>query len=1089
MISRRKILAGLTTAVSAAAPGKKKPTTPDTAAGVPLHLLCEYLANPLGIDELEPRLSWEIQATVPNARGVRQTAYQIMVATHPDLLNAATPDLWDSGRVESGQSVHLPYAGKPLRSRMQCHWKVRIWDERAKVSAWSEPALWTMGLLSADDWSGSWIGLDEPAGKPEPWFPGALWIWYPERNPRVDAAVGVCYFQREFDLPKGRSVVAADLYVNADSQCSASLNGKPAGEGGPVRTGTTDIWKKPQPLDVRSMLQPGSNVLTVVAENAGGPKQNPAGLIGLLRVKFDDGLEWTLVTDRQWRVSRDAAATPTLSAMELGAFGIAPWNNVRPENYTTLPARMLRREIDIPRRLRRAMAYVCGLGYCDLYLNGQRVGDHIMTPVMSDYQKKIHYITFDVTSHLRQGPNAVGMLLGNGPFFAYRQKVAFPEFRTFGYPKALLNIRLEYDDGSFEDVVTDPDWKITTEGPLRANNEYDGEIYDARREQTGWSEPGFDDAAWRRVQLVDHPGGNLRAQMLEPQRVTETLRPVAITEPRPGVFVVDFGQVFNGWVRLKVSGPAGAEVHLRRGGILRANGTVREVDSRSALLTDVYILSGRGTETWTARFTSQGGRYVQVTGFPGRASPENFDGLVVHTDMPAVGSFECSNQLITRLYHVMRWSQRIEARGVPLDCASRDERMPWISEHHGLEGHGYPFRAAAMYAHWLEDLRLSQRADGSIPNVAPSFWTFGRGVVWPVTLIYLPHWLHLFYGDRRAVERSYPSMKRLVRFISDTYLKSDGTIDYNDHGDWLDTSTIDNGGPTSGATPQPLISSAFFYFYCTILERSARLLGRGADARDFAVLGERVRAGFNRRFFDPAANAYAGGTQTSYVLPLAFGLVPAERRAAVARNLADDVLVKHNGHTTCGFMGVQWILTVLSETGHHDAAYSIMTRTARPSWGYMVDKGATTMWERWDHDTADPSMTGESQYFLGADIVGWLFRSLGGINSDPDHPGFQRLILRPRLAAGLRWVKTSFGSLYGPIASEWKVAGARFDWTVSVPPNCTALAFVPAGDPKRVTESGQPAEGSAGIRFVRAEDGAAVYELSSGVYHFSSGLP
>jgi alpha-L-rhamnosidase len=1086
MISRREILAGLPTAVSAAAaPGKKKPSTPDTASGVPLHLLCEYLVNPLGIDELEPRLSWEIQASAPNARGVRQTAYQIMVATHPDLLAAARPDLWDSGRVASDQSVHLPYAGKPLRSRLPCHWKVRIWDERGKASAWSEAALWTMGLLSPNDWSGSWIGLDEPAGKAAPWFPGAQWIWYPERNPRVNAQVGVCRFQREFDLPKGRPVAAAELDLMADSQCSAELNGKPAGEGGPVRT--TDCWKKPQPLDVRSLLQPGSNVLRVVAENTGDAKQNPAGLIGLLRVRFDDGLEWTLATDRQWRVSQGVDSTPALSAMELGAFAVAPWNKVNPEEYTTLPARMLRREFDIPPGLRRATAYVSGLGYFDLYLNGRLVGDSVMTPVMSDYQKKIHYVTFDVTAHLRQGRNAAGVLLGNGPFFAYRKNVPAP-FRTFGYPKALLNIRLEYNDGAFEDIVTGPDWKITTEGPLRANNEYDGETYDARREQTGWSEPGFDDTAWRRVHLVDHPGGSLRAQMLEPQRVTETLRPVALTEPRPGVFVVDFGQTFNGWIRLKVSGPAGTEVRLRRAGLLRADGTVREVDSRSALMTDVYILSGRGQEIWTPRFTSQGGRYVQVTGFPGRPTPENFDGLVVHTGMPVVGDFACSHELLTRLYHVMRWSQRIEARGVPLDCSSRDERMPWISEHHGLDGHGYPFRAAAMYANWLEDLRISQRADGSIPNVAPSFWTFGSGVVWPSTLVYLPHWLHLFYGDRRAVERSYPSMKRLVRYIGDAYLKPDGTIDYNDHGDWLDTSTIGDGGPTSGATPQPLISSAFFYFYCTILERGARLLGRGTDARDFAILGQKVRDGFNRRFFDPAANAYAGGTQTSYVLPLAFGLVPPERRAAVARNLAEDVLVKHNGHTTCGFMGVQWILTVLSETGHHDAAYRIMTRTARPSWGYMVSKGATTMWERWDHDTADAAMTGESQYFLGADIVGWLFRSLGGINSDPDRPGFQRLILRPRPAAGLGWVKSSFRSLHGPIASEWKIALGRFDWKVSVPPNCTALAFVPAGDPKAVTESGQPAAGSEGVRFVRAEDGAAVYELASGVYRFSSGL-
>jgi alpha-L-rhamnosidase len=746
---------------------------------------------------------------------------------------------------------------------------------------------------------------------------------------------------------------------------------------------------------------------------------------------------------------------------------------------------MLRREFEVPRKLRRATASISGLGHFEFYVNGRRAGDQALAPVVSDYQKKIHYVTLDVTDLLRQGRNAMGLWLGNGPFFAYRQKVPAP-FRTFGYPKALANVRLEYDDGSFEDIVTDADWKITAEGPLGANNEYDGEIYDARREQTGWSEPGFDDAAWRRAQLVEAPGGKLQAQMLEPQRVTERLRPVAITEPRPGLFVVDFGQTFNGWVRLKVSGPAGTEVRLRRAGLLRADGTIREVDSRSALMTDIYILSGRGQESWAPRFTSQGGRYVQVTGFPGRPSKENFEGLVVHTDMPAAGWFECSHDQITRLYQVMRWSQRIEARGVPLDCSTRDERMPWISEHHGLEGHGFAFRAAAMYANWLQDLRLAQRAEGSIPNVAPSFWTFGRGVVWPVTLIYLPDWLYRFYGDRRVVERSYAAMKRQVRFIRDTYLKADGTIDFNDHGDWLDTTTMDGGEPTHGATPQPLISTAFFYFYCTTLERHARLLGRKEDAVRFAQLGEKVREGFQRRFFDPAANAYQGRTQTSYVLPLAFGLVPQERRAAVARNLAEDVLIKHDGHTTCGFMGVQWILTVLSETGHHDAACRILTRTRRPSWGYMLSKGATTMWERWDHDTADPAMTGESQYFLGADLVGWMFRTLGGINPDQERPGFKHLLLRPRPDAEVRWAKTSFRTPYGPVVSEWKMADGLFRWSVTVPPNATATAFVPATEVNRVTESGKPAAQAQGVHFVRFDEGNAVYELGSGSYRFEA---
>lgn len=1104
-------MAGLTASASASGSPAKRERSGSRAAGcVPANLLCEYLVNPLGIDETESRLSWELKPVHPETRGLRQTAFQILAASEPALLAQDRGDLWDTGEIASDQSLHVAYAGKPLRSRMRCFWKVRVWDQDGSRSAWSEPALWTMGLLKPDEWGGFWIGADEPVAAPAPWFPGAQWIWYPEGNPRENAPLGHCYFLCDFELPDGGTIASADLYSIADGRCAALMNGKPAGEGGPVRT--DDCWKKPEPLDVRTLLHAGHNLLALEAENTARtpwvpghklsqPAPNPAGLIAILKVRFENGLEWSLPSSRNWRVARmvepgwaerSGAEGNWRSAVELGPFGIAPWDKVSPEEFRQLPGRMLRREFEIRGNPRSATAYICGLGYYELYLNGRRVGDHVMDPVLSDYEKKAHYVSFDVTENLRLGRNAAGILLGNAAFFSYRKNVPAP-FRTFGYPKALLNIRITFEDGSFQDVVTDGDWKATADGPIRANNEYDGEIYDARREQPGWAESGFNAAGWQPVQLVEAPGGKLVAQMLEPLRVTETLRPVAITEPRTGVFVVDFGQTFNGWVRLSVSGPAGATIRLRRAGILRADGTTRKDDSRSALMTDVYILSGRGQETWSPRFTSQGGRYVEVTGFPARPQIENFEGLVVHTAMEPAGTFECSNTLVSQLFQVMRRTQRIEARGVPLDCSTRDERMPWISEHHGMDGHGYTYRVAAMYANWLDDIRISQRPNGSIPNVAPSFWTFGEGVVWPVTLIYLPHWFHRFYGDRRALERNYPAMKRLVRFMQDKYLKTDGTIDYNDNGDWLDATSIDGlvpdegrSHPFVGATPQPLISTAFFYFYCTILERHARMLGRMEDAGFFSDLGARVREGFNRRFFNPGANSYERATQTSYVLPLAFGLVPEDRRAAVAQNLADDILLKHKGHTTCGFMGVQWLLTVLSETGHHDAAWSVITRTERPSWGYMLAKGSTTMWERWDHDTADPTMTGESQYFLGADIAGWLFRALAGINPDAAQPGFKHIVLRPMPVADLSWAKASLRSLYGRVESAWRIAGGRITWDIAVPPNTTATAFVPTTAAATVSESGDPAAQSKGVRLVRSEERAAVYHVAPGTYRFQA---
>ncbi len=1111
MMTRRELIAGLTagTVSSQTAKEPKKGSGRGTASAlVPERLRCEYLVNPLGIDEPQPRLTWELKPLDSKARGLEQTAYRVLVASSEEALKQEQGDLWDSGKVASAQSVHVVYGGRPLVSRARCDWKVRVWDQRGNPSEWSQPALWTMGLLEAGDWGGVWIGSDEPPQMPLPWLPGAQWIWYPEGNPRLKAAPGKCYFVREFELPS-HPVASAGLYLLADSGCRALVNGKPAGEGAPVRVDA--CWKRPHRLEVDHLLKPGTNIIAVEAENAGGRMNggelipdgspDPAGLIGLLRVRFEDGLEWTLPTGRAWRVSRSVSdgwaersgvSSDWLAAMELGAFGIAPWDKVTPEEYTSLPARMLRREFDVTRPVVRAMAFVCGLGYFDLHVNGERASDHVLDPGMCEYDKKAVYVTFDLTGKLRQGRNAIGLLLGNGPFFAYRKKVP-TDFRNFGLPRALLNLRLEFEDGSAQDIVTDADWKITTAGPIRANNEYDGEIYDARMEQRGWDAAGFDDSGWRPANVMDPPGGRLMAIKREPMRVTETLRPVSILEPQPGVWVIDFGQTFNGWVRLRVSGPAGAEVRLRRGGMLRGDGTIRLEDSRSALMTDIYILAGRGEEQWTPRLTTQGGRYVQVTGFPGRPSAANFEGLVLHTDMERTGTFECSNPLINRLCENMRWTQRIEARGVPLDISSRDERMPWISEHHGMDGHAYLYDVAAMYTNWVEDIRLAQRPEGSVGNVAPAFWPFGAGIVWPSTLIYLPRWFRSFYGDDRVLERSYSSMKRFVRWVRDRHLKADGTIDFNDHGDWLDATTMDGRipddgrqHPLMGATYQPLISSAFYYWYCRILESHARRTRREADAAWFAALAEKVRQGFNRRFFDPAGNTYQSRTQTSYVLPLAFGLVPEDRRSAVVQNLAKDVVVTHQGHTTVGFMGVQWILTVLSENGQHEAAYSIMTRKERPSWGYMVSKGATTMWERWNHDTADPGMTGESQYFLGADIVGWLFRSLAGINADPERPGFRHTVLRPLPVGDLRWVRASFRSAYGVIGSHWEIDGANIKWEVTVPANTSAVACVPTSDPGSVLESGRPARTAEGVRFACTEDRAAVFELKSGASRFEA---
>jgi alpha-L-rhamnosidase len=746
---------------------------------------------------------------------------------------------------------------------------------------------------------------------------------------------------------------------------------------------------------------------------------------------------------------------------------------------------MLRRDFQVAGDLRRATAYVCGLGFFDLHLNGQLISDQLMNPALTGYDRRVCYVTFDLTKDVHSGANAVGVVLGNGRYFAPRLRVPVPT-RTYGYPKLLLQIRLEYADGKVDNLVSDNAWRLTSDGPIRSDNEYDGEEYDARREMPGWSLPGFDDSHWSQARIVEPPGGSLEAQMIEPIRVCEVLKPVALTNPRPGVFLVDFGQSYYGTVRLKVTGPSGTEVRLHTSFNRTPEGLLNAANDRSALNTDVYTLKGQGVETWSPRFKGNATRYVQVEGFPGAPSLDNFEGLVTHTDMEPVGQFTCSNPLINRIYLNARWGTRMQNRSVPME-PDRDERMPW-SGHPAKtsESEGYAFNIARFYDHFLHNYRTHQGDDGSLQEILPPYWTFNsKDIIWPSVITVIPDWYYNFYGDPRPLADNFDCMKRWVLFHQKTYQKPDYTIDYCNYGDWVDGSWI-KGTLDKRTTSRPLMSTAYYYNNCRIVARAARLLGKLGDAAQFADLADNVKAGFNARFFNPKTSRYESETQGSYVFPLAFGLVPEDHRAAVVANFVDEIQVKHKGHTSVGLVGMQWFMQTLTDVGRADVAYSVATQTTRPSWGYMVSKGATTSWERWDTDTQDGGMNGESQKILSGNLEAWMYQTLGGINYDPEHPGFKHIILHPRPVGDLTFVQSSHRSLYGPIVSDWKIEGGAFVEKVAVPPNTTATIYLPANDAAAVTEGNKAAGRAEGVRFLRMEAGSAVYSVGSGTYAFRS---
>ncbi len=1045
----------------------------------PVNLRCEYRRNPLGIDTLQPRLSWTLEPTDPRARGLRQTAYQILAASSEERLRSDRGDLWDTGSVKSDKSIQVPYEGKTLGSGMQVWWKVRVWDDAGKPSSWSEPALWSMGLLKPEDWKGKWIGLDGGEGKPEQ-LKEAHWLWSSEPGP------GTRYFRRTIEIPRDASVSDALLYLVSSGSSTLYINGRQAGKS----TGLDN----PISTDVTQALHSGANILAVAVSSSGDA---PSGLIGALEVELARGDTLVIHTGAQWRVS--PAEVPNWNKIEfndsawesakvLGDYGMAPWGEVGWAERRVLPARMLRKDFNVEGRVGHATLYISGLGLSEPYLNGAKVGDDVLVPALTDYDKRVFYLTYDVTRRLKPGPNAAGVILANGRYFAPRRQVP-TLMRTFGYPKLLLQLEIEYSDGRVARLVSDGSWKLTTEGPIRANNEYDGEVYDARREMEGWAQPGFNDSRWQQAQVVNGPAGVLAAQPIEPIRVTETLKPRALTQPHPGVYIFDMGQNMVGWCRLTVSGAKGSQVSLRHAERLRPDGTLYLDNLRSAKALDVYTLKGIGTEVYEPRFTYHGFRYVEVSGFPGKPDLSSLEGREVHDAVEQHANFATSNPLLNQIYHNVVWGTKDNYRSMPTDCPQRDERQGWLGDRSAeSRGEPYLFDVAALYAKWVDDMADSQDSKGSVNDVAPAYWPFYHdNITWPSSFIIIPDHLYDQYGDLRVIERHYEDMKKWITHVQ-TYLKDD-LMPLDTYGDWCvppeSPELIHSNDPTR-KTEAPVLGTTYFYHLLRLMARNATLLGKESDSKDYNNLANRVAVAFNKTYFHQRTGQYSNGSQTSSVLPLAFGLVPEQDRQRVSEALVRKIEEQNQGHIGTGLIGGQWLMQVLSESGRPDVAYEIASQKSYPSWGYMISKGATTIWELWNGDTANPAMNSGNHLMLVGDLITWFYENLAGIRPDPQHPGFKHIIMRPAPVGGLTFVKASHQSPYGEIVSAWKRDGDRLAWSVTVPVNTTATVYVPAGAAASVKESDRPAGEAPGVKYLRAEAGAVVCEIGSGSYHFVS---
>jgi alpha-L-rhamnosidase len=864
---------------------------------------CEYLVNPLGIDETMPRLSWTLAS---KTRGARQTAYQILAASSAELLAKDQGDLWDSGKVESDETVAIEYTGKPLTSGEHVWWKVHVWDEEGNASPWSTVSKWEMALLDEGDWHGKWIARNE------------------------------------------------------------------------------SVEEQPLPL--------------------------------------------------------------------------------------------LRREFGIDKPIKQARVYVTGLGYYELSINGEKIGDRRLEPGYTRFDKRVLYATHDVTDKLRQGKNALGMMLGNG-WFNVQERAAwdFDKAPWRASPRMLLELQIEYEDGSTETIVSDENWQAT-DGPITYSVIYGGETYDATREQQGWDEPGFDDKNWSAVQVVEGPGGKLVAQAIHPIKLDKTLTPVKVTEPRPGVFVFDTGQNLAGNAELKISGPAGTKVAMKYGERLNDDGTVNQdiiavhvwnKGRDQQFQTDTYVLKGEGEENWQSRFDYHGFQYVEVTGAPGKLTTDNLKIHFIHSAVPEAGHFTCSNPLLNQIWENARWSYLSNLHGIPTDCPHR-EKNGWTADAHlACETALWNYDGITVYEKWLDDMADEQQADGKLPGIVPTGgwgYAWGNGPAWDSAFLIIPDYLHLYYGDSRMRERLYDQHRRYVDYLTGEAKTGTNGIGLGDY------------VPYKTTTPEIVTSTAYHYHDAKIVAETARLLGKQDEVKHYAAEAERIKAAFNRELYDPKTHQFSNGSQTSQSTALFHDLVPPTEVQGVVDALVANIHGT-NDHLDTGVLGSKYLLHALTNNGQAELAYKVASQTTQPSWGWWITKEANTLWELWTEG-------GSHNHIFMGDCVNWYVRTLVGINPDPAAPGFKHIIIKPHPLGELTFAEAQYDSIRGPVFCRWDRNDGTLTLKVEIPANTTATVYLPTSDADSIREGGQSLAEVAGVKLKETTNGRAEIEVGSGSYEF-----
>jgi len=1049
-------------------------------------LTCEYATNPLGVDVARPRFGWTLKS---DTRAQVQSACRIIVASSVAKLRDNVGDKWDSGKISSDQSVNIEYRGKALASGERCYWQVMVWDQAGRTSRWSNPASFEMGLMKPGDWKGKWIGIappDVPAEMREVEKPGRA-------NVAMFAKASTSYVS-------GHEMLDA---VNDGFKLRNSNDKRYGAYGNWPRKGTHWVqyeWTKPVNVneiavywfdDKGGVRLPKAVRILYWDGKAFAPVKKPVGL-GLEGDKYNT-TTFAKVTTSKLKLEFDSSGQST-GILEFKVYDAGGSPKFPPvvklnrfialANAKKAPSPLLRKEFTVGKKVRSARVYMSGLGWSELYINGKKVSDDVLSPGLTDYFHEVLYRTYDVTSFLKPGTNAVGMMLGNG-WYSAASVLPWEKGGPWGDgPRGLLQMTITYDDGTTKTLVTDETWKAGV-GAIGANQLVAGETYDARAEKPGWNTVGYDDSKWKNASVRTAPQGKLRNELVPPMKVQNTFKPIKVTKHAKGGWLFEFDRYFSGWVRLNVKGKAGARVTVQY-----------ELGEK-----DTCILKGdpKG-ETYEPRFTIHPVRYVRVEGLQGKPTLETIEGREVYSDINMHGHFACSNDLLNRIHGNTQRTMKVALKGFVLDCLHREP----IFYNEPASYFGSLSSRKFMPKLWTDVARsipLAGSPNGDLSDIVPRLPGMNRAsdvsqnAAYPMLVWYL----YQCYGDQRMLEHHYPRVKAWIDFIGKDLAGEDHIVTKG----WLGEHMLP-GRKTghwefiSKETPKDFIWTCYYQHNTRVLADICRIIGKKADADRYAKLAKDIRAVINKKWLDPKTGHYATKSQTSEIIALALGIVPQANKQQLIDNIAKTITGPDGGKLRVGHVGLPGFMESLVENGLGEVVYKAVNHQEFPGWGYMISEGATTVWESWGMKKggyhAEESMT------MLAGVGRFFYESLAGIEEPQFYgtrefgPGYSRIRIKPHVLGDLTNAEASIKTVRGIISSKWKKTKDTFVLEVEIPANSTAEINVPAiglknpviieGD-KAVWKDGAWVKGVAGITAAKQTAGYYTFDVGSGRYKFT----